>query len=89
MTYYIDQVNYVRTHGAPSQAALDGVEVVYLQAERDEIVASTAAYAWRDAAGESFDVIQVNSKHVAYDADPVTWENVIRAQLNWFNRNMQ
>lgn len=78
MTYYIDQVNYVRSRPAPDQDLLAQFDVIYLQATNDELVSSSAATAWTTPEN----VREVNSKHVAYDADPEEWNAAFEAALS-------
>jgi len=80
MTYYIDQVNYVRSRENPPGSLLNEFDkIVYVQALNDELVSPSAAKAW---VASDLDVVQVNSKHVAYDADPEVWNSAFTRALN-------
>ncbi len=70
MTYYIDQVNYVRSQPDPDQELLATINVINLQAMHDEIVEQSAVEAWTTDDSKH---VRVDSKHVAYDADPEKW----------------
>lgn len=77
MTYYVDQANYQRSRPAPDQDLLRPLNVIYVQALHDEIVSSSAASAW-----DADELISVDSKHVAYDADPEKWNEAFVAAFD-------
>ena len=78
MTYYIDQVNYVRSRPAPDLELLAKINFVYLQAANDEVVEPSAANAWTT---DDNKIIRVKAKHVSYDVDTEEWNKAFDKAL--------
>jgi pimeloyl-ACP methyl ester carboxylesterase len=80
MTYYVDQVNYVRSQPDPDPKLLTRFRsVLYLQAGDDELVSKSAASAWVPARN----VIVVDGvKHVSYEDNPEEWNAAFHTALS-------
>jgi pimeloyl-ACP methyl ester carboxylesterase len=78
MTYYVDQVNYVRSRPAPDQKLLAKINLVYLQAANDEIVEQSAVDAWTT---DDEQIVHVKARHVSYDVDTEEWKKVFDEAL--------
>lgn len=79
LTYYIDQVNYVRTRPAPDKAVLDQLKVVNMVAQNDELIRRTAVDAWATSTSSLVEV--AGATHTSYDTDPEAWNRAFERAL--------